>query len=781
MSENCENKNPLQRDGTSQQQRLLKALLPTYVSVDERSINDLRELVSRYAQLFQFYKEDNTPDGDWSAFFISQVVDEIGQKTEPHYALFMSFIEILKFAQDDINTITKRHLDFYYKDVLRIKEKPAVPDQVFVIFELAQQIISALVAANTEVNGGPDKTGVDLIYKTEKEIVVNVAQATEFKSLFYNKAFDSRLYASPVANSANGLGEPIETEEPRWRTFGNIADLSAPFNSPLADRTQASVGFAFASPVLLMAEGNRNVKITLQFSNLQYSGLTTAELKNAFSVLFSGEKEWITPSTNPAKLPQDFTYLGAPITNTIVIQRTITVDQPPVIAYNKEILLDPFETQWPVMKILLNTQDTSNPYIYDKLKNLIVTNCTVTVDVNGVKELIVQNDESTLNASKPFLPFGGRPVVTSNFYVGSNEVFRKKLSSVDLNISWKGLPKDTAGFYGYYHNYIPVSENNKRFNTGFRTAISILDGHAWHELINPAEAGSILFNPTNPVQSFRKISIANSKLTSIPGDADMPVVEEWDNTTPKGFMRVQLANVDFGHSDYQLSYATQAINASTPGKGGLTSNPLPNEPYTPTMSSLTLDYVSSTSVNLVSNTSTNNKLAFENRVDQFFHVQPFGVNEIHPFIVKTSPSITLLPVFNDEGTLYIGITNLTPPQNLSVLFKVAEGSADPDLPKQNVNWSYLRDNEWIDFPKFNILSDSTNGLLTSGIVEFSIPKKIDNDNSLLTNGLYWIKATVANMSRAICDMITIQTQAVTAVFAINGNDPEHLRESLPAN
>jgi len=37
----CDTKNPLQRDGTSQAQRLLAALDPSYISVDERKPEDL--------------------------------------------------------------------------------------------------------------------------------------------------------------------------------------------------------------------------------------------------------------------------------------------------------------------------------------------------------------------------------------------------------------------------------------------------------------------------------------------------------------------------------------------------------------------------------------------------------------------------------------------------------------------------------------------------------------------------------------------------------------------
>lgn len=41
----------------------------------------------------------------------------------PHYALFLSFLKLYKYAKESINTITQRHLDFYYKQVLQLVPK----------------------------------------------------------------------------------------------------------------------------------------------------------------------------------------------------------------------------------------------------------------------------------------------------------------------------------------------------------------------------------------------------------------------------------------------------------------------------------------------------------------------------------------------------------------------------------------------------------------------------------------------------------------------------------
>jgi hypothetical protein len=777
MIKDCNTKNPLLRDGTSQAQRLLNALLPSYVSVDERSMQDLMDFAAKFGKEIQYYDYTNAANGDWQSFFKDQLILDATQETEPHYALFLAFLELFRFAQDDLNTITQRHLDFYYKDVLQLKEKDAIPDQVFVIFELAQDVASSLVTAGTALDAKKDATGADLVYNTEKDIVVNTTQIADLKALFYNKKYDKRLYASPIANSADGLGAEITGDEKKWQTFGSIADPALPFNSPLVNRQQASVGFAFASPILLMGEGTRAVTFVLNFSTL--SGISNADLADAFSISFSGEKDWIVPST-PRNIYD--TYVSG---NSIVITRTLALDQPAVIPYSVDTLLSPYNTQWPVARILLNTAGASDPYIYEKLKALTLTSAQITVNVNGVKNLFLQNDLTELDASKPFDPFGNRPVLTSSFYIGSGEVFSKSLSSLDIDITWKGLPADSRGFLGYYHDYIPSATNFNRVNSGFRAAVSILNGKAWSDIVASASDIARLFNPFDnlPLDSFRRMSVPTAALSSFGRDPEFGLqeLERYDNTSPRGFVRLELANVDFGHIDFQNSFATQALKAARAlTVAEVASYPLPNEPYTPVISEISLNYTSSVTIQLANTPAVNNQNAFNNRVDQFFHIEPFGVAESHPFVNTNTGYTSLMPVFNDEGSLYIGLSALVPSETLSILIKVAEGSANPDFNKQPVIWSYMVNNEWKEFPVLKILSDSTNGLLTTGIIEFDISKAATNDNTLLTPGFHWLKAAVTNDSAAVCELIALNTQAVTAQFADNNNDPNHLLVSLPA-
>ncbi len=114
------------RDGISQRNRLLRTLEPDYVSVDERSEADLLTFVQKYAATLNYYDESNHPQGNWSAFFAGDIQkmvayiktpesfddDESTQRklSQPHLVLLFTFLQLLRYPQQQFNQLTQRHL-----------------------------------------------------------------------------------------------------------------------------------------------------------------------------------------------------------------------------------------------------------------------------------------------------------------------------------------------------------------------------------------------------------------------------------------------------------------------------------------------------------------------------------------------------------------------------------------------------------------------------------------------------------------------------------------------
>ncbi len=810
MSENCQTRNPLERDGTSQSQRLLQTLLPTYVAVDERSMKDLTAFAQKFSEEVQYYDSNNNPAAgnewekffqfvtdaydkdEWANFSLEEMLETLKaeQQTTPHLALFFGFLYLFKVAQDDLNTITERHLDFYYREVLQFSEKPAVSDQVALIFKLAKQVDDHLIKKGTTLKAGKDDTGQAVYYTVDENTVVNQATVTELKSVYanINDAYNEdspnpdnnfRVYASPAANSADGEGADIETEEKSWRTFGAPAFTEVTPGNSVADRTEATVGFAIASPQLFLAEGQRFITLTINYDD---AGLNVDLDADSFKVYLSGAEEWIE-----AKVENPLTGVVPiyDIENGVqTLQVILSAEDEAVVAYNAEALLDPYVTNWPVMKVVLNTEKSTSPFALENLHQQKINSIDLKVNAR-VSDLILQSGQGVLDGSKPFQPFGNRPVLGSHFYIGSWEVFQKSISELSIFYKWNGLPGGVS-FWNYYRHYNDLT----RYNSSFRARLNVLDKKDWvplkiidndsvgsnrYRLVrNPDGTEYTVFTdlPSEGLESLLEPQVVDFAADPEPllsRDPDMDRPTDFNLQTQRGFLRFSLSLKDFGHRAFPNSYANQAIALAKHTTG--TAPVLPNEPYTPTFEDFALEYTSTETITFGT--------ADPDTTDQYFHIGAFGVREID----RSESDLELLPTFDEEGTLYIGISGLKVPQTLSVLFQVAEGSANPDKGTQEVVWSYLANDTWKPFnvdSTQNVLKDGTNGLLTSGIILFNMPAEMNSDNSWLPGGQHWIKAAVVEDSDAICQLIDVRAQAVSVSFKDKGNDPEFLREALAA-
>ncbi len=143
---------------------------------------------------------------------------------------------------------------------------------------------------------------------------------------------------------------------------------------------------------------------------------------------------------------------------------------------------------------------------------------------------------------------------------------------------------------------------------------------------------------------------------------------------------------------------------------------------------------------------------------------------------------TLLPAHCDEGTLFIGLKDLAPGSNVSMLFQLAEATADSESDYEEVAWHYLDSNQWKPLREgFEVLDDATDGLTTSGIIKFALPANMTRDNTILPRDLHWIRVSIPKNSRTVSETIAVYTQAIRATFTNDAvNDKLRLGQPLAA-
>lgn len=722
----------------------------------------IRKGLDEIVTIYESFYKSTTELIHQSPGFFQETLDKWSSH-EPHAALLLTFLQLMEYARNELNAITERHLDFFYRQILSFAERDEVPDRVNILFELAKQVKSYLVKKGTLLKGGKDSKGIDVLYKTDSDIVVNRAKVEQLKTVFVDRRDNYRIYSAPAANSRDGQGSPFEVDEPKWKTFGQSQRTEQGTFKPQEQMTMtfSEIGFAVASPILFLSEGLRKIIIRFISSGNIFQGVDASQ----FRVLLSGKEEWIEVDSAQIDLSQ---------ANTITI--TLDPSAPSVTAFDSKILGENYKTDYPIVKILLNNRpDSTSTYAYKNLKNRIFSKIELEVKVGnlsdktqGAANLIVQNDLGIINPLKPFQPFGPAPVIGSTLYIGSSEIFQKKLASLTAAFSWQDVPDQNLG--NYYQNL-----KSSLTNSSFQAKYYILLDRQWRPL-----SQKNLFNTANAKND--NVVTFTGEFNSLPGYKSSVIdepIEDYKVGLERGFIKLELTEPDiaFGHRIYRDAYTKNIIKFARNPQD--TTVKIPNEPYTPVISRLNLLYEAKDTVDLYSKTS----------VSKFFHIYPFGHDE--PGIQSDSGPLHVVcqfeypshddPVKNqNEGELYIGISELEPRQSLYLFFQVAEGSADPELSRPDVHWSYFGNNKWIPFEDKEIISDSTNGLIKSGIITFDIPEAATRDNNtLLSSGYHWLRASVHSNSAAISDMIDIKAQAVQASFVNNDNDSNFLADSLP--
>ena len=795
----CPDTNPLRRDGLSQPQRRLAALDPSFVLLDERTSGDLLAFAAAYAERakVQFFGPDGTPDGTtWPALMALPHAEalaalETRSDIEPHYALFLAFLKVFGLAQQQLNGLGQRHLDFYYHDVLQLAKRAPVPDRVHAVFELAKNVAEIILPAGTELDAGKDAARQPLIYQTLAAGVVNRARLAQQRTVFADPATHT-IYYAPAANTADGVAAPLPPADPTWNAFGPKRRALLSCDPPAPDPIgwpEAQLGFALAAPVLRLAEGERKITVTFACANdvvLPIGLVLRAQL--------SGAKAWI----EAGDLRNDVGWVlsGRQLVLTLTLPAS---EKQAVVDYAAAKLDGGYGTTAPVLRVLLRrTAD------YAALAALTLDSVQIEVAVSGLKKsLKLENDLGPLSPEKPFLPFGPLPFAGSSLYVGCAEAAAKTLTSVTVAVpEWVGKPADWATQFVAYPTEVKTEAD-------LTVSVKVLNGNLQDNppasatlftklpagVSIPAAAASsagVLFL-TSFLSSFSLfggyVLTGGSFISYSPLMILLPGLTAVAPTVSDSLLKITL-DQGLGHGRYATLLTEAVVSKSTVVTTD--DKPIPNPPYAPLASELQLSYQATTGA--VSLTEVD-AAKFPGRGVQLFHQSVFGQAEEHAFLKRelafldgaARTSAFLLPQLLAGGTFLLGLRDVGPLETVAILFQVAEGSANPEQEPAQVAWSVLSQNQWRPLTVDHVLADATNHLLTSGIIAFYLPAETRLDNTLLEPGLVWLRGELRTTGPApapapldsVGNLLALHPQAALARFDDRRNDADHYAAPLP--
>jgi hypothetical protein len=186
---------------------------------------------------------------------------------------------------------------------------------------------------------------------------------------------------------------------------------------------------------------------------------------------------------------------------------------------------------------------------------------------------------------------------------------------------------------------------------------------------------------------------------------------------------------------------------------------VPNEPYTPLVDSVAVNY----SAQAVIHPKRPKAAMKDARKDKLIHLHPLGWESV---AAAVDGRFTLVPRYDYSANLFIGLKATEMAGTVTLLFHLHEDS----LPMEEIGgdaglrWFYLSGNRWKPLPENRVVSDSTHGFMTSGIVTLDIPADIGGENTVMPPGLFWLRVSTENDMEKFCSAYAIYAQAVRVTW-----------------
>ena len=709
------------------------------------------------------------------------------QSHGPGPGLFLAFVKLYGRIREIQNRFTLRHRDFYYDRVLGYRPRPPQSDSTYLNFTKAKQADPVLILENDGFPAPPGPEGQPRIYRARHDLLVSNAQVAALKTLLFER--------DPLSAPESELGmvTGIRTAELEVRPPSDIKPDSRGvpffgFSGHEAANTgiPAQAGLALSSPILMLAEGVRQVRVEFilagtgdrQFESQLFKDFLdrTAALAGtsrediffkvfpkAFSIRLTTEEGWMTVK---AYTPATSLTVREVEENRLRISFELDSGTPAVVPWMPEIHGGNYRVRFPVMQFLIDPESYAFPFsIFEEYE---IRGVEIGVEVSGIKNLLLHSHLGRLDPNSPFQPLGPMADKDSYLVAGCRETAVKQLTRFVLDLEWGGLPRDKGGFETHYRGYDLEMDNRS-----FTAALSVLKDGVWKPSADLSPKLP-LFEEDEDTRLSPFIRLDSGKMDLSGGGNHRLVDGDFDYTvhSRSGFFKYRLDTPaqGFGHQNYP--YLLTRVMTENVKRGKFKpALEIPHPPYTPTVTGVSAGYRAHASLSPGQRASGQADTG-----EALFHIHPFGIRKIFP--LPSQPPCPFIPQDHRQGrgNLMIGLSGLIPGSRLTLFFVLTDdaGAASTrDVPL--VTWHYLKENLWHPIAKKDVARDTTRGFLTSGVVSVDLPSDIRAGSTVMGDDLYWLRVSTDDSLAGPASLFTVQANGLL----VSLEDPEAFEEPLP--
>ncbi|WP_054017479.1 hypothetical protein [Pseudoalteromonas sp. R3] len=716
----------------------------------DSAVDALLGLEQIYQQVYRFFVQviqDARP-----AFY-----DMVVKRNDfPDTSLIIVANQLLAYSQRALNQYAQKHLNFYYKTILKQTPAPAQPDHTYLCLTLDKSVPSYELAAGVAFNGGsyPDQSPV--LFATTADSEVNHIAFIATYGMSYclvPAAGEKQQYLQTFAPST----------EVRKDQVGRVLS-SDWFGEAQGDAVQQ--GFALASDMLFLNAGERTITITLKFAtpvtvaDFQSAGIALTTAKGWSDTLVRNESSGADVSKN---------YLEWSAADSQTLQLTVHLSSSFAAVDCLAKANDDYPLAMPYCRIMLpNTVDLQQP--------LRLIQVQFKVEVKDSDALAPSNDNGLLLNNKAMYILGTRAQLDSHFYLSYPQAFSKPLTSLTVEIDWENIPENLATYYSAYNDFLKSNSHaypqySAFSNKAFTVEWEAHQASGWQSIISALTKPSEV-DKSNQCGLFAQIkhntnASASSFVFSFSTPLQCAGVDARDvasNHNPSLRMTLSGLQQGFGNSLYGLvvndvslknaktlmqatgllSPFTKAINTISRwfGSDAGKLKSMPNPPLQPQSKRVIMTYEGEQTIDLT---------VSDVILTQGFALQHLGIWKNYLYFCQlagqSKPVVDLRRVqlqppepaqpeqpshslASDQGlalyqgvgqsalNLYFQLEQVQPPCRLNIFVELAQdisGDQQPNL----VDIFYWSHSGW---QSVTVLTDETHALTRSGIIQLDLPQ-----------------------------------------------------------
>lgn len=395
-------------------------------------------------------------------------------------------------------------------------------------------------------------------------------------------------------------------------------------------------------------------------------------------------------------------------------------------------------------------RNAANPRIcpVSFLENYTLDSIGIEVTVSGMQKLHAWSDDGPVATDQSFLPFGPRPQDGATFIVASPEMAQKPVTDIAVDLTWADRPDPLGGFAAHYASYSGQPEIPDP-----TLSVTYLSGDGWKPVSDPQ------------LPLFEKLPVTGelTEERSFGGRVKGHSVRAPGRLTPEmftarqslraGALRMTLSGTAGGfHAD---QYPLSLVDAMRPRLVPFRERKIPPAPFVPKIDSFSISYTACATLEV-------NAPDAASAGERIVQINPFGRVEVFP--KRMLREIGIFPPRLGFGHLFLHLVGDQAAGPVPLLFNMAASGHLRLVPRPNpVKWFYLAAHGWTELPDTAISSDTTAGLMRSGLVMVDLPDDATQHSPEMPEGGVWMAAVATEPDLSVFPALAgLQTNGVWA-------------------